>query len=124
MTTIFGEPPRKHNSLNQEELLREYGDIRDVRVAFGLRETFTYHLWSTGKIEGVLVPAPMGGKRGKRLFSFGSIRKFLAECEASGPKKAPYYPRREKKTTSRPSMEQEVIREHRSDSDLEGDAPK
>jgi hypothetical protein len=100
MTTILSEPPREITSLSEEVLLREYGDVRDVRLTFGLRETFTYQLWSKGKIKGVLVPAPTGGKRGKRLFSFASIRKFLADCEASGPQKALYYPRREKKATS------------------------
>jgi len=79
MFTILSEAPRRYTSLSEEELLREYGDVRDVRLVFGLKATFTYHLWSNGKIKGVLVPAPTGGKRGKRLFSFASIRKFLAE---------------------------------------------
>ena len=38
MTTILSEPPRKSTSLREEELLREYGDVRDVRLTFGLRE--------------------------------------------------------------------------------------
>jgi hypothetical protein len=59
----------------------EYGDCRDVQRTFGIRETFCYQLWRDRKITGLLIPGS-GGKRGKRLFNFDSIRKYLAECEA------------------------------------------
>jgi hypothetical protein len=100
------EPPKNEALSLGAEALPEYGDIKDVRRQFGLRETFVYQLWARGKIKGVLVPAPKGGSRGKRLFSFASIRRYLTECEARGPQKAPHYPRREKNTTShRPKEE-------------------
>jgi hypothetical protein len=81
MTEILSEPPRRYTRLLEHEILAEYGDVRDVRRVFGLKETHVYNLWSAGKIEGVLVPG-RGRKRGKRLFSFASIRKLLAECAA------------------------------------------
>ena len=55
--------------------------MRDVQRVFGLRETHVYNLWRKGQITGISVPGT-GKKRGKRLFSFASIRKFLAECAA------------------------------------------
>ncbi len=69
----------------------EYGDCRDARRVFGLRETFVYQLFRDRKITGVLVPGT-GKKRGKRLFNFDSIRRYLAECaskEEEGPASPP-----------------------------------
>src|SRR2546430_1302067 len=75
----LNEPKRRFARILAQE--PEYGDVRDVQRVFGLRETHVYHLWSTGQITGILVPGT-GKKRGKRLFSFDSIRKFLKDCEA------------------------------------------
>jgi hypothetical protein len=66
------------------ELLAEWGDIRDVRARFGFRETFLYWLWRNGKIRGVLIPRAKG-KRGKRLFSYASIRSYLEFCAEQEP---------------------------------------
>jgi uncharacterized NAD-dependent epimerase/dehydratase family protein len=60
----------------------EYGDIADVRATFGLKESLCYHLFRNGKIKGVLIPGTSKtGGRGKRLFCFESIRKFIASHE-------------------------------------------
>ena len=58
----------------------EYGDARDVQRTFGIKETLCYHLFRNGKIKGILVPGT-GRSGGKRLFSFDSIRKFIASQE-------------------------------------------
>ena len=76
MTVNLGTPP----GVSQQE----YGDVRDVRRVFGFTETFTYNLWYKGKIHGVLIPG-RGRKRGKRIFSFASIRAHIAACESQTP---------------------------------------
>lgn len=96
MTEILSEPPRRYSSLTEDELRPEWGDSKDVTRIFGFRETHVWHLWSTAKIKGVLIPGPRG-KRGKRLYSFDSIQQYIAECGSTNPTgKAPYYPRRKK----------------------------
>jgi hypothetical protein len=72
------EPKRRPPRV--EENIPEFGDVRDVQRVFGLRESMTYSLWKEGKIKGVLVRAE-GNVRGKRLFSYASIRKFLNSLE-------------------------------------------
>ena len=62
----------------------EYGDIRDVERVFGLRETKTYTLFNQGLIRGVLLRKDKTSPRGKRLFSFRSIREYLASLESTG----------------------------------------
>lgn len=62
----------------------EYGGIRDVERIFGLRETKTYELFNQGLIPGVLLRNDKTSQRGLRLFSFGSIRKYLAALESTG----------------------------------------
>jgi hypothetical protein len=62
----------------------EYGDIRDVERVFGLRETKTYSLFNQGLIRGVLLRKDKTSPRGKRLFCFQSIRKYLASLESTG----------------------------------------
>jgi hypothetical protein len=62
----------------------EFGDVRDVQRTFGLRETLCYHLFSKGKIKGILIPGT-GKSGGKRLFCFDSIRKFIASQEGKAP---------------------------------------
>jgi hypothetical protein len=56
----------------------EYGDAKDVQRVFGIKETLCYHWFRKGWIKGVLIPGT-GRGGGKRLFSFASIRKLLAE---------------------------------------------
>ena len=74
------EPKRRPPRV--EENIPEFGDVRDVQRVFGLRESMTYSLWKEGKIKGVLVRAE-GNVRGKRLFSYASIRAFLQSLEAA-----------------------------------------
>ena len=62
----------------------EYGDLRDVERVFGLRETKTYELFNQGLIRGVLLRKDKTSPRGKRLFSFQSIREYLASLESTG----------------------------------------
>ena len=62
----------------------EYGDIRDVERVFGLRETRTYELFNQGLIRGVLIRKDKKSPRGSRLFSFQSIREYLAGLESAG----------------------------------------
>jgi hypothetical protein len=79
-----GDPPH---------LSAEWGSAKKVEGIFDLKTSHTYDLWNRGLIKGILVPGPRGQSRGKRLFSFASIRKFLAECEANGPRKTNSYPK-------------------------------
>lgn len=72
------EPKRRPPRV--EETIPEFGDVRDVQRTFGLRETLTYGLWREGKIKGVLIRS-QGKVRGKRLFSYASIRAFLNSLE-------------------------------------------
>ena len=58
----------------------EWGDAKDVQRHFGIRETLCYHYFRNGKIKGILLPGT-GRSGGKRLFSFDSIRKFIASQE-------------------------------------------
>jgi hypothetical protein len=58
----------------------EFGDAKDVRVQFGIKGTALYLLWKNGDIKSVVIKAK-GRDRGKRLFDYASIRKFLASQE-------------------------------------------
>ena len=58
----------------------EYGDAKDVRIQFGIRQTSLYQLWKRGDIKSIVIKAK-GAERGKRLYSYASIRKFLASQE-------------------------------------------
>jgi hypothetical protein len=62
----------------------EYGGIRDVERIFGLRETKTYELFNQGLIRGVLLRKDTASRRGLRLFSLESVRKYLAALESTG----------------------------------------
>lgn len=55
----------------------EYGDAKDVRALFGIRGTQLYLLWKNADIKSIVIKAK-GKERGKRLFDYASIRKFLA----------------------------------------------
>ena len=67
-----------------QEATPEYGDAIAVMKTFGLRETKVYKLFNAGKITGVLLRADDSSTRGKRLFSFESIREYLRSLEATG----------------------------------------
>jgi hypothetical protein len=67
-----------------QEATPEYGDTIAVHKAFGIRETKTYQLFNQGLIRGVLLRADDSSTRGKRLFSFESIREYLRSLEATG----------------------------------------
>jgi hypothetical protein len=84
MNEILNETRRRYERLIAHQ--PEYGDARDVQRVFGLRETTLYNLLRNGQITGVSVPG-RGKKRGKRLFSFDSIRKFLKAREAKAEAK-------------------------------------
>ena len=55
---------------------QEFGDAKDVRRVFGLRESLLYHLLKTGQVQSALVKG-RGETRGKRLYKFSSIRRLL-----------------------------------------------
>jgi hypothetical protein len=67
----------------QEGSAQEYGDVDAVRRTFNIRETKTYQLFNEGSIRGVLI-RNKGSTRGRRLFSFASIREYLASQESTG----------------------------------------
>lgn len=69
-----GQPPKR--------LRPEFGDVIAVRDVFGLRETLAYRLLAEGKITGIVIRAK-GKTRGKRLFDFASIRRYLASLKSS-----------------------------------------
>ena len=80
LTNVHASPP----------LSPEFGDCADVRRVFGFRESFTYHLFKTGQIKGVLIPGTgKKGGTGKRLFSFASIRTLIANQQAKQAKSVP-----------------------------------
>jgi hypothetical protein len=60
----------------------EFGDCRDVRRDFGLRESFTYHLWKTRQIKSVLLHGAGAKGTGKRLFDYSSIRALISKRQA------------------------------------------
>ena len=62
----------------------EYGGLRDVERVFGLRETRTYELFNQGLIRGLLIRKDKKSPRGSPLFSFQSIRQYLASLESTG----------------------------------------
>jgi hypothetical protein len=62
----------------------EFGDLREVEWVFGLHETKTYELFNQGLIRGVLLRKDKASPRGKRLFSFQSIREYLRSLESTG----------------------------------------
>jgi hypothetical protein len=62
----------------------EYGGVRAVERVFDLHETMTYELFNQGLIRGVLLRNEKTSPRGKRLFSFQSIREYLASLESTG----------------------------------------
>jgi hypothetical protein len=74
--TTLVAPPRSEEAQTPQE----WGDVKDVRHTFGFRETFTYGLYRRGKIKAASIPGE-GRTRGKRIFSFASIREFIAKNE-------------------------------------------
>jgi hypothetical protein len=72
---------RDHNCAN---IVVEYGDTSQVKHAFGLGETKVYEAFNAGLISGVLIRKDPTSPRGRRLFSFASIRTWLAGLEKSG----------------------------------------
>jgi hypothetical protein len=73
--------PRAHPQ-TQEKGVTEYGDIVAVKQTFGIRETKAYELFNQGRISAVLLRSD--GTRGRRLFSFASIRGYWSSLEARG----------------------------------------
>ena len=58
----------------------EWGDYGDCELAFGLSRSFIYQRMKEGQIRSVLVRG-RGRSRGKRIFSFASIRQLIAAEE-------------------------------------------
>ena len=84
-TKFVGKPeerPQVERSAVVENAAPEWGDVRDVRKLFGLRQSFAYELMRTGRIKSVLVPG-RGHLRGKRLINLDSLRRLLEENEAA-----------------------------------------
>jgi hypothetical protein len=84
MPATFSKSPRQPAKLVEPDQVPEFGDSRDLRKVFGLKETFAYYLWKRNAIRSVLIPGRRG-QRGKRLFDFNSVRAFLNSCEAKEP---------------------------------------
>ena len=79
MKAILNEPSRKR----PPKLIiprPEWGDGNDVRIQFGIRGTQLYQLRISDDIKSIVIKAK-GNERGKRLYSYASIRKFLASQE-------------------------------------------
>jgi hypothetical protein len=72
----------KHRRSRTEPLPPEWGDVKDARRIFGLKENLAYTLINTGAIESVVIRGN-GKARGKRLLNFASIRRLLASLAAS-----------------------------------------
>jgi hypothetical protein len=87
--------PQMRTVLNTYEQTRagsdsEYDDIRDVQRVFGLRETKVYQLFAQGLIRGILLRRDKSSPRGRRLFSFRSIREYLVSLEDTGSAGRPH----------------------------------
>lgn len=80
MKATLHEPSRKRSPLLFVPK-PEYGDEKDVRIQFGIRGTQLYQLRKNDDIKSIVIKAK-GNERGKRLYSYASIRKFLASQEA------------------------------------------
>ena len=78
MPKTLSKPPYKRPRI--APVAQEFGDAKDVQRVFGIKESLCYHFFKTGKIKGILLPGT-GRDGGKRLFSFDSIRKFIASQE-------------------------------------------
>jgi hypothetical protein len=62
----------------------EYGDAKAACRAFGMGETKLYQAFNDGLIRGLLIKKDRHSARGRRLFSFASIREWMASLEATG----------------------------------------
>jgi hypothetical protein len=82
MPATFSKTAQQSARPIEHDQLPEFGDSKDLKNVFGLRETFSYILWKRGDIRSVLVPGRRG-QRGKRLFDFESVRAFLRSCETN-----------------------------------------
>ena len=72
----------KHRRSRTEPLPPEWGDVKDARRTFGLKENLAYTLINTGAIESIVIRSK-GKARGKRLINFASVRRLLASLAAS-----------------------------------------
>jgi len=71
-------------TLKPASIAIEYGDAKAACHAFGMGETRLYQAFNAGLITGVLIKKDKHSPRGKRLFSFASIREWLSSLESSG----------------------------------------
>jgi hypothetical protein len=76
LAKLLGQTPPKRSHLIAASA-PEYGDARDVRRIFGIKESMTYSLTKAGKIKSVLV-THLDHSHGKRLYDFASIRRLLS----------------------------------------------
>ncbi len=74
MKSAVNESPRRSARLFVSQ--PEYDDAKDVRIQFGIRGTLLYQLWKQNLVTSVVLKG-----RGKRLFDYRSIRKYLASQE-------------------------------------------
>jgi hypothetical protein len=81
------EPNPRHTHLTEAELAegprQEWGGVEDVKRTFDLGKTVVYARWRDDRIKGAIVYGT-DQERGKRLFNFASIRRYIAECEKQG----------------------------------------
>jgi len=75
--------PLTEAELSAESTRQEWGGTRAVQETFGIGKTAVYALWRNNRIKGAVVYGS-GVERGKRLFNFASIRRYIAECERQG----------------------------------------
>ena len=85
-------------SEDQIDRHREYGDWRAVERVFGFKRAYTYSLLQQRRIRTALIPGRGRGGRGRRLFSFASIRQMISEMEDTGERRAPAILRAESAT--------------------------
>ena len=78
----------KHRRSRTDQPLPEWGDVKDVRRLFGLKEHLVYSLMHRGVIESVSIRG-RGRTRGKRLVSLVSVRRMLSDIAAAEPQRVP-----------------------------------
>lgn len=60
-------------------VMPEFGDVDQVRIYFGIKQSLLYRLLAERKIRAVSI-RQHGKSRGRRLFDMASIRAFLNHC--------------------------------------------
>ena len=64
----------------------EFGDALDIQRLWGLRETKLYQLLNAGEITSVLLRRDRKSPRGRRLFSFRSLKAYFEREQKANAK--------------------------------------